>query len=197
MSTTKPKLTYFPHAGRAGAIRDVLADGGVEFDDIRIPFPEFAELKPSLPYGSLPVLEIDGTDYAQSNAILRYAGKLTGAYPEDPVAALMVDELLDATEDIVNMLAPSMRESDEEKKLAMRAVLMAGPLPTALALLEKRIARNTASVYAVGAAKTVADYKMKLLVALLTSGNVDGVPTDVINADSHPATTALVAAMSS
>ena len=197
MSTSKLKLTYFPFPGRAGAIRDVLNDNGVEFEDFHVAFADFPALKPSLPYGAMPVLEIDGTDYAQSNAILRYAGKLTGAYPEDPVAALMVDELLDAAEDVIGLLTPSMKEKDEEKKLAMRAALMAGPLPDLLALVEKRVARNTESDFAVGAAKTVADYKLKHIISHLTSGIMDGVPKDVINAESHPALTALVAAMSS
>ena len=35
---------------------------------------------------------MDGTDYTQSTALLRYAGKLGGLYPEDPLAALKVRE---------------------------------------------------------------------------------------------------------
>lgn len=33
---------------------------------------------------------MDGVDYTQSTALLRYAGKLAGIYPEDPVAAMKV-----------------------------------------------------------------------------------------------------------
>lgn len=33
---------------------------------------------------------MDGTDYTQSTALLRYAGKLGGLYPEDPLQALKV-----------------------------------------------------------------------------------------------------------
>ena len=33
---------------------------------------------------------MDGTDYTQSTALLRYAGKLGGTYPEDPIEALKV-----------------------------------------------------------------------------------------------------------
>jgi glutathione S-transferase len=40
--------------------------------------------------GQLPVIEIDGKQYAQSNGILHYAGKLSGLYPTDPILALQV-----------------------------------------------------------------------------------------------------------
>lgn len=37
-----------------------------------------------------PEPQLDGTDYTQSLALLRYAGKIGGLYPEDPLAALKV-----------------------------------------------------------------------------------------------------------
>jgi glutathione S-transferase len=39
----------------------------------------------------VPVLEVGGVVYCQSNAILRYVGKLAKLYPEDPVLALRAD----------------------------------------------------------------------------------------------------------
>ena len=33
---------------------------------------------------------MDGTEYTQSAALLHYAGKIAGLYPEDPLAALKV-----------------------------------------------------------------------------------------------------------
>ena len=35
-------------------------------------------------------LQMDGAEYSQSTALLRYAGKLGGLYPECPLAALKV-----------------------------------------------------------------------------------------------------------
>lgn len=72
------------------------------YEDKRISFPEFGALKASgvFPFGSVPVLDIDGERFAQSCAILRYVGKLAGLYPEDPVAALRVDMALDSIEEL-------------------------------------------------------------------------------------------------
>ena len=40
--------------------------------------------------GSVGLFQMDGADYTQSTALLRYAGRLGGLYPEDPLAALKV-----------------------------------------------------------------------------------------------------------
>ena len=52
---------------------------------------------------------------SQSTAILRFAGKLSGLYPEDPVRALKVDEILDSLVDLINIVVPSFYEQDKEK----------------------------------------------------------------------------------
>ena len=46
------------------------------------------------------MLDIDGVQLAQSNAILIYAGKLAGLYPWDPLAALKVEEFIGNKDDI-------------------------------------------------------------------------------------------------
>lgn len=92
------KLLYFHIPGRAEAIRLTLALGDVPFKDIRLTREQWAELKPTTPFGQIPVLIVDGEMLAQSHAILRYAGELAGLYPADPWLAAKVDEVIDATE---------------------------------------------------------------------------------------------------
>jgi prostaglandin-H2 D-isomerase / glutathione transferase len=69
-----------------------------------------------LHYGSLPVLDMNGTVIAQSNAILRYIGKQTNLYPNDPIEALKVDELLEALEDVNKLIGKIWREQGKKKK---------------------------------------------------------------------------------
>ena len=46
---------------------------------------------------------MDGVDYTQSTALLRYAGRLAGIYPEDPVDAMKVElELTKRLPDVTN-----------------------------------------------------------------------------------------------
>ncbi|KAM3574262.1 hypothetical protein VYU27_003827 [Nannochloropsis oceanica] len=72
------RLIYFNFGGRAEAIRLALHVGSVEFEDIRITEREFRQQKSEgkYPFGSVPVLEVDGVVYAQSVGILRYVGRL-------------------------------------------------------------------------------------------------------------------------
>ncbi len=44
----------------------------------------------------------------QSNAIMRYVGKLGGLYPSDPVEALEVDLVIDTVEEVTKFLVYTM-----------------------------------------------------------------------------------------
>ena len=79
VSTPTLKLTYFDGRGRAECIRHTFTIGDIAFDDHRVTGPDFFKMKAAgeFPFGSLPILEIDGEEkIAESCAILRYAGKL-------------------------------------------------------------------------------------------------------------------------
>lgn len=76
------KLTYFDfHCGRAEPTRLAMHLGGVPFEGHRFTFPEFADVRKSTPFGQVPTLHVDGTVVTQSDAIIRYVGKLAGLYP--------------------------------------------------------------------------------------------------------------------
>ncbi|KAE9308873.1 hypothetical protein PR003_g20640 [Phytophthora rubi] len=88
MTQPQLKLTYFDIKGRAELTRLIFHYGGVTFTDNRVARADFPALKPTLPFGQVPALEVNGTSYAQSMAVARYAAKLSGLYPSDPVKAL-------------------------------------------------------------------------------------------------------------
>lgn len=77
---TKPKLTYFDISGSRGEeCRLALFLAGIEFDDVRIKFPDWPALKPTTPYGSMLIFELPGKPpLAQSNAILTLIGRRHG-----------------------------------------------------------------------------------------------------------------------
>jgi hypothetical protein len=57
----KLKLTYFDmHGGRGEPVRLALTLGGVAFEDHRFAYPQFAEIRKTVPFGQVPVLEVDG-----------------------------------------------------------------------------------------------------------------------------------------
>lgn len=182
------RLRYFPFPGRAGPIRDALNIGKIKFEDDFIPPEQFRERRAAgeFPFGGLPVLDVETTTgkvcAAQSNAILRFAGRLSGLYPvDDSLQALKVDEALDVGEDINQLLGPSLHEQDESIKLAMRKELAEKVLPEWVAYLERLLVHNGSTGFIVGKDLSVADLKLYWIIDWLTSGMLDGIPTSLFD----------------
>lgn len=93
-------LKYFDIAGRAEPIRILFHIAGVQYDDVRIPFKEWPDVKETTPLGFVPVLTIDGQDFCQSISLTRYAAKLAGWYPESEVDALKADMIAETVNEL-------------------------------------------------------------------------------------------------
>lgn len=175
------KLTYFDFdGGRGEPIRLALAIGGLPFEDFRFPVSEFPVLKDQFPLHQVPVLELDGKVITQSNAIIRYVGKLTGLYPDDALQALHCDEALDVVEDILSQIVVTFRMEDEEEKRVAREALAAGPISLYLGRLESMLTEIGGSYFA-GDRLSVADLKVFLWIRSLKSGLLDYVPGDIVD----------------
>lgn len=92
-----------------------------------------------MPYGAMPVLEVDGRQLTQSNAINRYVGKLANLYPTDPWQAAVCDEVMDAVEDIGQQIAVTFPMKDAAEKKAARERLAAGPISLYLSRLHTQL----------------------------------------------------------
>jgi prostaglandin-H2 D-isomerase / glutathione transferase len=173
------KLSYFDmHGGRGEPVRLALAIGGVAFEDHRFSFPEFAEIRKTAPFGQVPVLEVDGVTITQSDAMLRYAGKLAGLYPTDAYQAMLCDEVSYVVEDANVKLGPTFRMTGDEQKAARQA-LVSGSMTTYLGWLQKRLLAQGGEYFADNRL-TVADLKVFVDVRGLNSGRLDHVPTDLV-----------------
>ena len=173
------KLTYFDFdGGRAEPIRIAFHAAGIDFEDNRISFSEFGEMRRSTRFNSVPVLEIDGAEVAQSNALSRYVGKMAGLYPEDDLQALYCDEVLGALEDLSHYIVQTFGLQDEQLRLA-REKLVDGWLSVYLHGLDERLARGGGEYFA-GNGLTVADLKSFVQMRSLRSGKLDYVPTDLV-----------------
>lgn len=191
MSNAKLRLHYFPFPGRGGAIRDALRIGRIPFEDVHVPPERFWEERAAgkFPFNTLPALEVETPKgwmtALQSNAILRYVGRLANLYPNDAVQALKADEALDLAEDINHAIGPSMLEKDPERKMAMRKTLATDTLPRFAGVLEKLLVANGRTGFAVGNALTVADLKLHWVIEKLINGSLDGIPKTLL--DGYPA----------
>ena len=59
-----------------------------------------ASLKASLPFGQLPVLEVDGAIISQSMAIARYLANEFGLAGDSNMVKAQIDEVVDVVNDI-------------------------------------------------------------------------------------------------
>ncbi len=176
---TQFKLTYFDfNGGRGEPIRIAFHIGGIDFEDVRLKFPEFKELQPSLRFEALPVLEIDGQTITQSNSILRYVGKQAGLYPADDLQALYCDETMSAVEDLSHAVGRTFGLKGDEMKQA-REDLVKGRLATYIKGLDGLLARGGGKFFADGR-MTVADLKVFVETRNLAKGTLDHVPTDIV-----------------
>lgn len=173
------KLSYFDmHGGRGEPARLALAIGGIAFEDHRFAFPEFAEVKKATPFGQVPVLQVDGIQVTQCDAINRYVGKLAGLYPADPYQALLCDEVMYVVEEASVKLGPTFRMTGDEQKAA-RLALVNGSMPQYLGWLQSQLQAHGGDYFA-DSRLTVADLKVFVDVRGLNSGRLDHVPNDLV-----------------
>ncbi len=173
------KLTYFDvDGGRAEPIRIAFHAAGIDFEDDRISFDEFSEMRSGARFTCIPVLEIDGAQITQSNAISRYIGKMAGLYPEDDLQALYCDEVLGALEDLTHHIVQTFGLEGDEFRLA-REKLVDGWLSIFLRGLDQLLLRGGGKYFADNK-MTVADLRAFVQTRSLCSGVLDYVPTDIV-----------------
>lgn len=174
------KLTYFDFdGGRAEPVRIAFHAAGVEFEDDRISFPEFGEMRGRTPFNSVPIMEIDGITVTQSNAMCRYVGKLGGLYPDKPLQAMFCDEAMEAVEDLLHYTVPSFGLKGDELKAA-REKFVDGWLSVYIRGLDSLLTRGGGEYFADNRL-TVADLKVFMQVKWLRSGTLDHVPVDLVD----------------
>lgn len=162
----KHSLLYFDGAGRAEAIRILLTAAGVDWEDKRFAFAEWKELKATTPLGSVPVLTIDDVQHVQSVALARYAARLAKWYPEDPLEALCVDEVM---ETLNELSSDAPKSGDPQELYKLRTAYQDGPMTMVAAFLEGRILANGGCGFTKD--PSVADLLLLSTVQAVRSGN--------------------------
>ena len=157
MSDKKIKLTYFNLRARAEPCRLLLAYGGIKYEDERIPPPwdpssTWSTLKPTTPFGQLPVLNWDGVEVCQSMACARFIAREVGLAGNTSLEQAQADEVVDVIQDLINAWVKLYFAKDEAglKKFGEET------LQTALGQLEKKL-ESRGGQYFVGNNLTWAD----------------------------------------
>ncbi|KAK7866818.1 hypothetical protein R5R35_005248 [Gryllus longicercus] len=138
----KPKLRYFDARGTGEPIRYVLEYANIEYEDERISMEDFVNIKPTLPFGSLPVLEINGKVINQSTAICRYFAKRAGLAGGDDFEALQIDAVADSIVDLRIAFTNYCWRTPEAQKPSSYETLKKENIPVYLSQFEKILKEN-------------------------------------------------------
>lgn len=162
---------------------------GVDFEDNRIKFRDWPALKSKVPFGALPVLEIEGRPpLANSNAILAYIGREHGHHPTDSFEAARHESIFNAVEDL-RWKVGATDSKDEAEKKRKREEFASGYLPIWANGIEQQIE----GPFIAGEQLSLADLKVFIIAQAILSGTYDHIPTSSF--DSYPKLKALVAAV--
>jgi glutathione S-transferase len=199
----KIKLTYFDIEGAAEPTRLALTLAGKEFEDDRVKFPEWKDLKPKTPYGQLPIMTIDdGPMKTQSMAMLRWAGATFSEtlYPRDNM--FEIEEAIGVIDDMTKFWQPKVymamspqnygrsedfAKTDEGKELikTMRTEWIKNDLPTFLGRIEGLLDKSGGKWLVAGLDNpTIADCYAIPQLRAFTKGHIDHVDTKCL--ETHP-----------
>ena len=101
---------------------------------------------------------------------------MAGYYPDDPIEALIVDEITDSTNELMWKMP---RDNDEEVKKKQREQWQASQLTQCANLIESRI--QSAGGKSVVSTASVADIAVHWLVLCIRSGFLDYIDTAFFN----------------
>ncbi|KAK2499963.1 hypothetical protein MC885_012135 [Smutsia gigantea] len=106
------KLIYFNMRGRAEIIRYIFAYLDIKYEDHRIEQSDWPEIKPMLPFGKIPILEVDGLNLHQSLAIARYLTKSTDLAGKTELEQCQVDAIVDTLDDFMSRFPWAEKKQD-------------------------------------------------------------------------------------
>ena len=174
---------------RAEVARLALFIGDIAFKDYRFESKDTEVLKKDgklpngliAPFKQLPVLDVDGKIFAQTGAIARFCGKLSGLYPKNnEFEAAQIDQIIEAAQDINYLVTLSGRDKEKDRLALARKILATKHLPKWFQFLENLLAENKDSNFFVGNKISIADLAIWRLLGWLSSGLLDGVPANIL-----------------
>jgi glutathione S-transferase len=136
---SSPLLTYFDIRGRAEVIRLILEDVGAPYRERRVAEREWAVVKPTMPFGQMPLYQEGELIIPQSHAIYRYLARKYGLYGQDERERVRCDIVEEVFVDAQNVLGGFFWHA---KFAELRSDFERTRLPDLLGGLQRLLAEN-------------------------------------------------------
>jgi len=159
------KLIYFDGRGLAEISRILLAYSGTQYEDYRFKHvvdangnqdrTEFVNLKPTLPFGQVPVLVIEGGEMIpQSRVIERFIARKAGLLGTNDLEATRLEAISESLRDLRDAFM-KVREIEDKK-----AEFISSTLPQSLAALTKYVAKSGTPGFSIGNRLSYTDFQI-------------------------------------
>ncbi|THD27894.1 Prostaglandin-H2 D-isomerase [Fasciola hepatica] len=119
------KLWYFQFRGRAEPIRLLLTCAGVKFEDYQFTMDQWPTIKPTLPGGRVPLLDVTGPDgklrrYQESMAIARLLARQFKMMGETDEEYYLIERIIGECEDLYREVYTIFRTPQGEKEAKIK-----------------------------------------------------------------------------
>ncbi|KAF5394750.1 28 kDa glutathione-S transferase [Paragonimus heterotremus] len=161
MSTPKYKLTYFNARGRAEGIRMVLHAADLEFEDHRIEMSDWPTIKPNIPGGQLPVLDVTTSSgetrhMDESFAIARWLARKHQMMGSNDDEYYEIERAISQCADIYRDLFNIFRAKEDDKPKLIKE-FSEGTGPRVMGMISKHLEASPTGLV-VGDKTTLADF---------------------------------------
>nr|QNM80586.1 glutathione S-transferase sigma1 [Daphnia pulex] len=137
------KLYYFNVRGRGELSRLILHYAGVPFDDFRFEGKDWPAFKSKMPFGQVPVLEVDGEKMlAQSHTIARYLARQHGLAGQNDWEQSQADMYVDCIYDLHGAMRTPTWETDPVKQKELFDKVNQDTIQPHLEKVEQHLVKN-------------------------------------------------------
>jgi glutathione S-transferase len=155
----KPQLVYFDIRGRAEPIRLLLEDMGAEYEDVQITENDWPNIKPTTPFGRMPVFRDGKHQIPETYAILYFLGRKYDLLGTDEPSRIRCDVTLETIKDFGNRSAAvfgALSGSDSDDR---RRAFVEQEAPALISALETFYGQNSSqNGFWAGDSLTIADF---------------------------------------
>jgi glutathione S-transferase len=154
----RPQIVYFDIRGRAEPIRLLLEEADVAYEDVQIGQEEWPKVRPTTPFGRVPIYRDGDLEIPETYAILNYLARKHDLVAKDEPGRVRCDVAVEAFRDYGERLGAVFGALSATSDEGRRSFIME-ELPERLSALEALYASNSGeSGWWSGESLTIADF---------------------------------------
>ena len=179
------KLVYFDfNFWRFDILRLSLAYSNIPFECERVKRQDWPNVKQDFPFGQLPIMIFNNKKYAHTHSIARFCAIKSNLYSNNELEAIVIDQVLDWSNEITNKIAPSiraaMREKNFDKSRKLRKEFIDNDLFIWFSYLEKLFNRSSSGKIFFNDKFSIADITAWRMILWFCSGKLEQVNKEFI-----------------